>query len=294
MGDSAAAASAKATDAFDSMGLGALGVASAIAATASAAFTLGTQITHALDSLINGDGDFKRGTVGTRGEQIQSLKKELEELKKVATDDGNMANAADWLHELTGRMYESGRMEAMRKVAEKEKEIQTRQAAEEHERRKKISDDLVSDMESQIERERIAALDGVERVEAQRAAAIRAARKKFGNGADELFSSMNAHYDAEIRRIEEIQARRRAIDEESERRHMDEIEARKRAYNDLIQHQKMKDREAAAALADAMSKALSGAFSEMTRSFELNKLVTTMSALNANMEKLTRQRSAQG
>ena len=114
------------------------------------------------------------------------------------------------------------------------------------------------------------------------------------DGADGLISEVDKRYDHELERLAELETRKREAAEERERREMAAIEERRNAYANLIADQQRREIEAGERVAKAISEATSRAFSEMTKSLTLDRLVTTMEALNANMEKLTRQRFAMG
>ena len=133
-----------------------------------------------------------------------------------------------------------------------------------------------------------------EKIEAERAAAKARYRERFGDGADGLISEVDKRYDHELERLAELETRKREAAEERERREMAAIEERRNAYANLIADQQRREIEAGERVAKAISEATSRAFSEMTKSLTLDRLVTTMEALNANMEKLTRQRFAMG
>lgn len=264
----------------------------AMAATAVAAFQMGREIEAAAEKFLgfkDSAADVFKAIDDASKTPVQQAKERVAELHHDLLDESVASNAKRLWTRVWGYVNGVNLEDAIDQSKIKGIEnAQARLAAAAATAQK-------DDLNKRIAQEEAATLEGAERIERKRQEAIRKAKIDF-RGADTsgLEDAINKRYDEDLRRFQELEAKKKAADEESAQRHMDEIEARKRAYNDLIQHQKMKDREAAAALAEAMSKALSGAFSEMTRSFELNKLVTTMSALNANMEKLTRQRSAQG
>lgn len=269
-------------------------------ATAAAMYSLGNEIGTYLEKVISGgkDSDFAE----TKAERIGQIRKEIEELKKTATGDGTLTKIDDYLSNGTDSgVFYSDRAKALAKIAELRKEQHELEKNEEQvahrEQLERTEQRRAKEAESlriAIENEHIATLEGVERLEAARAKAKESARAKYGEGSGDLIQAIDARYDHEIERFKELEAKKQAADEERQRQSLLDIEDRKRAYNDLIQFQKQRDREHAEAMAESLAKAMKTAYSEMTKSLALDRLVTTMEALSANMEKLTRQRFAQG
>ncbi len=167
---------------------------------------------------------------------------------------------------------------------------------------KKIKDlqELVSrqqelGLKEQTEANRIATLEGVEKIEAQRTEAIRKAREKLNTmpGVDgtDYIRSINQRYDYEVKRQTEAEQRKTSTE-------LDEIAKRRNAYDDLIREQQAKTIASNQKIADEAAKAMEKAFEKVSQGFnslfDLRQLTQTLDALTANVDKIANQRRAAG
>ncbi len=223
-----------------------------------------------------GGADFEKALGGTRVEQIRQLRSEVEKLNATVNDKGIGSRFGDAAEYWLG--IESGRTKALEKIAEDEKKITIRQRGE---RLENLAED--------IEKERIASLAGVEKLEAQRSAAIHAARAKYGNDADALIAGINKKYDAEEKRFEELEAKKKKAEDDRERERQDRY---LREWNDIIQTINLHQLEAGQKTAESIQKIMGDAAKNIASQFSFERLQMTLDAIEANSAKIARQRMA--
>jgi hypothetical protein len=176
-----------------------------------------------------------------------------------------------------------------------------------------LNEAMASERQAAAQREaqknEIAMLEGVEKIEAKRAAAIRAAREKYKDAAGVVVDSINKGADEEIRKFNETEEKKAAIERERERKNQErelaDIEERSRAYNELILKQQLKERERiekqeraemesreriARHAAETTARAMANIANQYNEMFDIKKMTMTLEALNANMKALTLKR----
>lgn len=264
----------------------------AATAVAAASFTAGNAIGSLIEKWVSGGTE--RDFAENAKERIEQLQKQIKDLRDVAEGEGYTNLAKDLLSVGTGGFQYDARAEAVKKINEARSEIQRIEDEQTKPREARRRDEKErADREAldrAIERERIASLDGVEKIEAERAAAKARNRDRFGENSEGLNAEVDKRYDHELKRLEEVETKRRTADEERQRQSLLDIEDRKRAYNDLIQHQKMMDREHADALQKALSSAVSSATESFNKAFDLSNISATVNQIAATVENLARQR----
>lgn len=287
---SAEQAGEKAEKGFVASAGGATALAASITATAVAAFELGHALSTAIDNWKNGTEDFKAPIVGPIADQMARLRKEIEELQKVATDNGRMSQAKDWLEALTGGLYESDRTDALQRIAEADQKIIDRQTIDRRNKKREADAQRLEDAKKQIEAENIAALEGAERLEAQREKAIKDAQKRYGPDSSDVIDAINRRYDAELRRLEELEARRKQAEDERAAREKQHAEERERREREALERLARQQQEIADKTAAAIASAFSKARTDFASALSMKDLVIGVQALNANLDNMRRNR----
>ena len=250
-----------------------------------------------------GRGDpFSPARIGAARERLADLEKDIkkvrEEAEKAAGRSDNVI--PDPLRLLTGR--ESEYAEKLKKLAELEQEAgQARTAMynaeklEQEQADKEAADKRAASLADHIERERIATLEGVQRIEAEKRAAMKKAREQYGDGEDTgaLLRQIQVRYDREVSAFQEAEAKKaKAESDRIAERERREKEARER---DAQRAAELADR-IAEANARAMERALGAVAGDFGRqlSAQLNQMVFTIDGLAANVQNIATRRQAGG
>ncbi len=289
LGDSAEAVGAKTSAGFSSAAVGIGAYALAVIA----GLTAAVEAAYALDDAINGKSDFDFNAPTGFAAQIKKIREEAEKLREEASTTGLKPLIADAGELYTGNFL-NRRQTAINEANEKENQAARLDGAkklrEKEQRQKEEAESRAASIESQIERERIAELDGAERIEAQRQAAIKSARKRFGTDGDELVDQINARYDAELRRLEELEARRKQAEDERAAREKQHAEERERREREALERLARQQQEIADKTAAAIASAFSKARTDFASALSMKDLVIGVQALNANLDNMRRNR----
>lgn len=271
LGDSAEAASAKAATNIQGMALKIAGTVAVIIAAVDAF----VQLYDKADDFFNGKGDFNLSESGNGpADRIRSLRKEIEELKKDVADRGIMSRVGDAAEFWLG--IKSGRTKALEDIAEKQKKIDEDAVVERRNAAKE-----------EIEKLAIQAMEGADRIEAQRALAIKNAKEKYKESSGDVIAAINDKYDAELRKWEEVQKKKQD-------RELEDIRERRTAYDNLIREQEAKriasEERIAARTRELTTRMLQDIAQQYNQLFDIRQMTMTLEAVNANLKALVNKR----
>jgi len=240
-------------------------------------FQLGVQIEAAAEKLLGIKDAVAEAfaAIASEGKSpLSRLTSDLAAAQKDLIDGGYLDNAKrigmKFVDAVTGgdteAAYDEGKMKRI-------KDIRIRIARKQHE-----------ELDEQIEKNRIATLEGVERLEAEKALAIKKAQKDLlatpGVDGTEYLDSIRSKYDKII--------------DKAQQKELADIRERSRAYDDLIRKREMKEKEAneriAKHAAETTARAFADIASQYNQMFDIKKMTMTLEALNANMKALTLKR----
>ncbi len=212
---------------------------------------------------------------------VARMKKELEALQKELLDGGVVDMAKRSVFRILDAAMSTDMAAAYdQRMAPKIKELGERIARQEQE-----------DIRHRIEKNRIATLDGVEKLEAEKAEAIRMARVDLegmpGVDGTEYIQSISNRFDFLIKKEKE------ADDTKDERDRARRLNHIRQVQEDLAKEEKdrkaMEDRIAEHAR-EAMSRALESVARQYDALTNGNRVAMTLDAINANLKALVNKR----
>jgi hypothetical protein len=262
--------------------------AGAMAATAAAAFQLGRDIEAAAEKILglkdsaedvfNAIDDASKTPIERAKDRLAGLRHQLldesvvEEAKRVWMRVWGFVNNVDLegaidQHRLKAIENTEARLANARATAQKE------------------------ELQKRIAQEETVTLEGAERIERKRQEAIRKAQLEFKElDPAPLIDKINARYDAELRRLEELEARRKQVEDERAAREKAQSEERERREREALQRLAQQQQEIADKTAAAIASAFSKARQDFASALSMKDLVVGIQALNSNLDNMRRNR----
>ena len=281
MGDTADQATAKAASGFQDMAIKLAATVTVILAAVDGFVKLYDKA----DDYFNGSKDFNLGDPGkTASERVSALRKEIEQLKKEVADRSLFSRVTDASEFYFGT--ESSRTQALKKIADAEKQIQQQTIVQNRQADEKEAATKAARLQREISREEEATLQGVDRIIAQRDRRIAEAQKQYGKDADPLVRAIASRAESEINQFRTTEAAKKEIED----RNRQEREKR----------QKESDERIAKNAADAAAREMSRMYGQITEQFsslfnaQWQQIAFTIEGLSANVEKMANQRKASG
>lgn len=281
MGDTADEPTAKAASGFQDMAIKLAATVTVILAAVDGFVKLYDKA----DDYFNGSKDFDLGDPGkTASERVAALRKEIEQLKKEVADRSTFSRVTDAAELYFGT--ESSRSQALKKIADAEKQIQQQTIVQKRQAEEQESAKNAERLKRDIAREEEASLQGVDRIIAQRDRRIAEAQKQYGKDADPLVRAIASRAESEINQFRTTEAVKKGIED----RNREEREKKEKESAEKIA------KHMAEAAAKAMSSALAGVSAEFQNVFnaQLGQMSFTIEGLAANVEKIANQRRAAG
>lgn len=229
----------------------------------------------------------------------KDIKKTREEAQKAAgRSDNVIPDPLRWLTGHTESEYEQKlkRLEELEAEAGKTRtamhnaeQLAATQAQKEADAKRSMS------LSDRIERERIATLEGTQRIEAEKQAAMKKAREQYGDGEDtgELLRMIQVRYDREASAFAESEAKKTKAE-------ADRIAERERREKEARERDAKQAELIAQRIADANAKAWERAMTQISGQFnslfdaQMNQLTFTIEGLASNVATIANRRTAAG
>jgi hypothetical protein len=262
--------------------------AGAIAATAAAAFQLGRDLEAAAEKMLGfkdtAEDVFKAIDAASQT-PIENAKARVSQLRHELLDESIVEEAKRvWMRvwgfvnniDLEGAVDQS----RLKAIENAEARLANARATAQKE-----------ELQKRIAQEETATLEGAERIERKRQEAIRKAQLEFRDlDPAPLIDKINARYDAELRRLEELEARRKQAEDDRIAREKAQSEERERREREALDRLARQQQEIADKTAAAIASAFSKARTDFASALSMKDLVIGVQALNANLDNMRRNR----